>query len=127
MADLFQFFRFALVGIAGTALHYLLLIALVSGLGQPEALGAMVGAAAGALCNYQLNRRYSFNSTRRHREALPRFLAMAAVGTVLNGAIVGLLSNAGWHYLLAQVAATLLILILNFFVSKTWVFVKPHN
>ncbi|WP_342120789.1 GtrA family protein [Pseudoduganella sp. OTU4001] len=127
MRDLFQFVRFALLGALGTAVHYLLLIALVTGLKQPEALGAMVGACAGAFCNYYLNRRYNFRSTRRHREALPRFLAVAGLGIVLNGVIVGFLSQAGWHYLLAQAAATILILVINFFASKTWIFVNPNN
>jgi putative flippase GtrA len=47
---------------------------------------------------------------------------VAAAGAVLNGVLVGLLSSAGLYFLLAQVLATGLILVINFIVSKLWIF-----
>ena len=120
-----QFLSFVLVGAAGTVLHYLTLTAFVMlALLSPGAASA-VGACVGACVNYWLNYRFTFASTRGHREMLPRFFAVAAVGAVANGIIVSQLSGLGIHFLIAQVAATCTILVLNFLVSKKWIFQKP--
>jgi len=117
-----QFAKFALAGGLGTGLHYLVLIALVSGPGVAPGPAAFAGAAAGACLVYLLNRRYTFDSRQDHRRTLPRFVALAVAGALLNGLLVGLLSGAGLHFLLAQVVATAAILVLNFIVSKLWIF-----
>jgi putative flippase GtrA len=117
-----QFTRFAMAGGAGTAVHYLVLIALVFLAGAPPGRAAFLGAATGACVIYLLNRRYTFATSRSHTQALPRFALMAVTGAVLNGALVGLLSSAGMYFLLAQVLATCLILVINFIVSKCWIF-----
>jgi len=122
-----QFLHFGLIGALGTAMHYALLIALVQLLAVHEGIAAMCGAALGAICNYVLNYHFNFRSTRRHREALPRFLAMAGIGIALNGFIVAALSKAGLHYLLAQATATVLVLSMNFLVSRTWIFVNRNT
>ena len=122
---IWQFLSFVLVGAAGTVLHYfaltiLVLLALLS----PGAASA-VGACLGACVNYWLNRRFTFASTRPHREMMPRFFAVAAVGALANGLIVSKLSGFGMHFLIAQVIATCTILVANFLISKKWIFQKP--
>ena len=119
-----QFTRFAMAGGAGTCVHYLVLLALVSLAGIAPGRAAFAGAAVGACVIYLLNRRYTFASSRSrgHAQALPRFALLAAAGAVLNGALVGLLSGAGMYFLLAQVIATGVILVINFVVSKLWIF-----
>jgi putative flippase GtrA len=117
-----QIFKFVLVGGTGTALHYLVFVLAVATLAVRPGYAAFIGASVGAFANYVLNRRFTFDSRRPHRETLPRFALMAAVGAVLNGLLVGALSTAGLHFLLAQAIATVSILILNFVVSKTWIF-----
>jgi putative flippase GtrA len=121
-----QFLRFVAVGAAGTGLHYLVLVVLVALAGVAPGRAAAAGAVAGACVNYWLNRRFTFHSTRRHRKTVPLFIAMAALGAVLNGLIVGKLSSLGMHFLVAQVCATILILVLNFLMSKKWIF-QPHE
>jgi putative flippase GtrA len=122
--SILQFLRFVLVGAAGTACHYLTLSALVlAGMATPGTASA-VGACVGACINYWLNYRYTFVSTRSHREMMPRFFAVAAIGAVANGIIVSQLSGVGMHFLLAQVIATCIILLINFLVSKKWIFQK---
>lgn len=110
------------MGAIGTALHYGVLIFIVSVVNSDPAIGAMAGAACGAAFNYSLNYRFTFRSKRPHNEALPRFLLMAGIGVLLNGAIVKVLTMATVNYLVSQVGATLTILILNFFLSKLWIF-----
>lgn len=114
--------RFLAVGGASTALHYAVLVAAVEGFGWPAVLATAAGFLAGAVLNYQLNRRLSFGSRRGHREALPRFIAMVALGTLLNSLLLQAALIAGLHYLPGQVLATLLVLFFNYLVLRHWVF-----
>jgi len=117
-----QFLRFAAAGALGTACHYLVLLALSAGAGVAPGPAAACGALVGAVVNYWLNRSLIFRSERRHAEALPRFAAMALFGALLNGLIVGALARLGLHFMAAQVCATLLVLVLNYVISKKWIF-----
>ena len=117
-----QFLRFAAAGALGTACHYLVLLALSGGAGIAPGPAAACGALVGAVVNYWLNRNLIFRSERRHAEALPRFAAMALFGALLNGLIVGALARLGLHFMAAQVCATLLVLVLNYVISKKWIF-----
>ncbi len=117
-----QFIRFAGIGAIGTLVHWLILIIAVSrGLMNPLP-ATSIGAVCGALTNYVLNYRYTFHSRARHVEALSRFLLLGAVGVGLNAGIVALLAALGLHYLIAQLAATASVLLINFAASKQWVF-----
>ena len=115
--------RFAAVGVIGTLAHYLTLVIIVEAGGARPLIGSSVGFIVGAFVNYTLNYRYTFRSSRRHREALPRFYLIATVGFLFNGAIFWALSvPLGWHYLLAQVVATIKVLIWNFAANLLWTF-----
>jgi putative flippase GtrA len=117
-----QFLKFASVGAIATGLHYVIFLALVMLLGVAPGIAAFVGAAFGACVVYLLNRRYTFATQRGHGETLPRFILLSIVGAVLNGAIVGWLSRLGLYPLLAQMVATVIVLFINFVVSKKWIY-----
>lgn len=117
-----QLIKFAIVGGTGTALHYLVLIALVALQHMKPGYAAGVGAVVGAIANYLLNRRFTFDTQRPHRETLPLFALMALVGALLNGFLVAQLTGVGVYFLVAQAIATVVILFINFIVSKTWIF-----
>ena len=121
-ATLTQFLKFAAAGAVGTAFHYAVLVAWVEGAGGPVVPGTLAGFCAGALVNYLIARRYVFVSARSHGSALPRFALVAAAGAAINTAIVALLYAAGVHYLLAQVAATGMVLAFNFLANRHWTF-----
>ena len=83
----------------------------------------MTGISAGALTGYAANRRYTFASQVRHVVGLPRFLLVAAVGFVLNAALMAWMTGyPGVHYLVAQVVATGLVLLWNFAANRHWTF-----
>lgn len=123
-----QFLRFAAVGVAGTAVHYGVLIIAVQSLGIQPLMGSSIGFLLGALTNYLLNYRFTFHSKRRHREAIPRFYAVAAVGFVLNGLILAFLLNF-WdlYYLWSQIFATAIVLLWNFFANLVWTFAQSRS
>jgi putative flippase GtrA len=123
-----QFLAFATVGACGTAVHYATLIAGVS-IGIDPVTASALGWTFGAVVNYSLNYRFTFRSRLSHRQAAPRFAAIAAIGLVLNTLLMAIqIGPLGLHYLVAQVFATGAILCCNFVLSRTWAFKEaPRN
>jgi putative flippase GtrA len=121
-----QFFWYIIAGGIATAVHYAVLIALVEWAGLSAAPSAFIGALTGAVVAYLVNRHITFaGSTARHRQAVPRFMAIALVGAVLNGALVWLgVQQLGWHYLVAQALATVLVMGLTFRFNRLWTFAQ---
>lgn len=118
-----QFSLFTLVGVVGTVAHYSLLVVLVDGSAVAPVPASMAGALLGALVNYALNYRFTFASTRRHQDAMPRFLAVAGVGFGLNAVFMWItVEGLGFHYLLGQMCATALVLVWNFLGNRLWTF-----
>jgi putative flippase GtrA len=118
-----QFIRFAGVGVIGTGAHYLVLVALMELFDGEAIIASSAGALTGALVNYILNYHFTFRSNKRHVEAMTKFLAIAAVGFVLNGLLMSLLVyGLGLFYLAAQVLTTLTVLIWNFAGNRWWTF-----
>lgn len=128
-----QFITFALVGAIGTAGHYLTLILLVELLNKTAAIATTAGFIVGAIINYILNYRITFNSNKPHHQTLAKFLLIAAIGAVINSSLMYLGTNIlQYYYLLVQVIATLIVLLWNFIINKIWVFstavkLQPKN
>lgn len=121
--DFLAFARYTLVGGVATGGHYSVLLTLVEGFGATPALAAASGAACGALLAYAGNRRFTFRGRSNHGAALPRFLLVAAAGAGVNGAVVWAGTTAlAWHYLAAQIVATLLVLVATYGVNRAWTF-----
>ena len=121
-----QFFWYIVAGGIATAVHYAVLIALVELSGMAAGPAASIGALCGAAVSYLVNRRITFpGSQSNHTQALPRFMAIAMLGAMLNGALVWLgVQQLGWHYLLAQALATVLVLGLTFRLNRIWTFAQ---
>jgi putative flippase GtrA len=114
---------YLLTGVAATAVHYALLVAMVELAGLPAAPSAAFGATAGALVAYAANRRYTFPGSTPHGRALPRFLVVAAIGAAANGSIVWAGTELLYmHYLAAQLAATALVVWSGFTPNRRWTF-----
>lgn len=118
-----QFVRYGGAGAIGTAAHFAVLAALVQLAGAGPVGASTVGAIVGAIINYALNYRFTFGSRRAHHVALPRFCAIAAAGVVLNAAVLSAaLAFVRPHYLVAQVAATVAVLVAGFLANRKWTF-----
>ena len=111
------------IGAIGTTGHYVTLILLVQVIHTNPVIATTIGFVIGALINYALNYRLTFNSNKRHREALTKFFSVASLGAVINTAIMTVGINLlALHYLVIQVIATCFVLTLNFTANKYWTF-----
>lgn len=118
-----SFSRYTAVGIAATAVHYATLIAAVELFSAPAAPAAALGAVLGAFTAYAGNRRFTFASSKAHRQALPMFLLVAGLSAGLSAGLVWLLSTQlGIHYLAAQAAASVTTLVVGYGLNKRWTF-----
>lgn len=118
-----QFASFTSAGALGTIVHYLVLLGLVSIFSLRPVAASILGSLAGAIVNYLLSHHWVFRSERNHSETLSKFVAVGGVGLALNAAIMHVLVTiADMHYLLAQVAATGIVLFWNFFGNRFWTF-----
>ncbi|RLP75903.1 GtrA family protein [Xanthobacter tagetidis] len=118
-----QVISFAGAGGAAAVGHFSTLAALVElDLAGPVRASAC-GFLVGGVISYVLNRRFTFNATRSHVGAVPRFIAVAGVAFVLNAFLMDLLVHRlGLFYLLAQVITTGLVLIWTFSAYRIWAF-----
>jgi putative flippase GtrA len=117
-----HFIRYTAVGAIATALHYLLLIACVEWGRWPAYIASGFGAVVGAQVAYAGNRWFTFAHTGALRASWPRFQATALIGALIGMAVVALGVRLGVHYVLAQIAATLLSLVLTFAINRVWTF-----
>lgn len=115
--------KFAGVGAIGTIAHYATLVFLVQLFDANAVFASSAGAVTGATVNYFLNFHYTFRSSKKHSETLWKFFSIAAVGFLLNGVMMALLTGPfDLYYLFAQVIATGSVLIWNFFGNRIWTF-----
>jgi putative flippase GtrA len=114
--------RFGLVGALATALQYVILVILVRGAGVWPPVASAVGFVISAVGNYLLNYHYTFRSRLQHGPAAAKFLVLASVGLALNAALMAVLVDIGWHYLVAQVCVTALVFLWNFMGNSWWTF-----
>jgi putative flippase GtrA len=119
-----HFIRYATVGAIATAVHYLVLIACVEWGHWPAFIASGTGAVVGAQVAYAGNRWFTFAHTGALRASWPRFQATALIGALISMAVVAVGVRIGLHYLLAQIVATLLGLVLTFAVNRAWTFAK---
>ncbi len=110
------------VGGFATGCHYLLLIGLVEIAGLDATVATFLGACVGAGVAFFGQCAITFASRPHTTAALPRFLAVATMGAVLNSAIVWLGNILGLHYLIAQLIATIIVVFLTFLLNSHWSF-----
>lgn len=118
-----QFIRFVGVGCCSAVGHYGLLILLVQALHADPVVASAAGALLGAWINYTLNYRYTFRSTKRHRDSVTKFAVVAMVGLLLNTLFMWLcVELLRMHYLLGQIVTTGLVMLWSFGANRSWTF-----
>lgn len=118
-----QFARFLGAGAVSTVAHYAVLIGFVQLMSTDAILASVFGFCTGAVVNYLVNYHYTFDSSQPHTATLPRFIGVALVGVTLNTAAMSVqIKTLGLHYLVAQVLATVVVVLWNFAGNKLWTF-----
>ncbi|MGJ8668087.1 MAG: GtrA family protein [Oceanococcus sp.] len=118
-----QFVRFLGVGGSATAFMYVLLAILVELLHITPVWASAIAYSLSAVFNYWANYHFTFASQALHRRAMPRFIAIATCGLAINAAIMWLLIHpVAWHYVPAQLVATVAVLLWNFFTNRQWTY-----
>lgn len=118
-----QFVRFTGVGAVSAIGHYGLLIVLVQFFAVGAVAASVAGSLLGAVINYSLNYRFTFRSNKRHSESMTKFGIVAATSVVLNSIFMWVgVELIGAHYLLSQIATTVLLLLWSFGANRWWTF-----
>jgi len=117
-----RFGRYAGVGALATGVHYAVLVACVELAHWPAWVASGVGALVGAQVAYAGNRWYTFTHRGPLLPSWLRFHATALLGALVGMAVVALGVRLGLHYLVAQVVATLLAMLLTYAVNRGWSF-----
>ena len=115
----------AYIGAGGiaTASHYAVTIAAVDGLHAAPLAGSVAGFAVGAAVKYALNYTVAFRSRAPHGRAMARFVIALAAFMALNALLFAFFQGQlGWHYMLAQVTTTILLVPPGYLVHRLWVF-----
>ncbi|WP_111641269.1 GtrA family protein [Marinimicrobium alkaliphilum] len=119
-----QWVRFVLVGGVATGAQYVSLILFVESRLLPAVAASASAYAIGAAVNYLLNYYFTFASRQRHRDTLSKFVLVVALGLGLNTLSFWLLLLVLPWYLLAQVGATMITLVVNYLLHKHWIYRK---
>jgi len=118
---------FAMVGGFATGLQYLLMIALIWLTGVSAVVASGIGFVVSAVANYLLNARFTFRSGTRHASAVPKFIATAGAGLLINSLLLMFMTSLGLHLILAQILTTLGVLLWNYILNALWTFRnRPH-
>ncbi|WP_409271074.1 GtrA family protein [Neobacillus sp. SCS-31] len=125
-----SFVRFALVGMANTAVGLLIMLTLLNLAGASYWLSTFIGNAAGAALSYFLNRSFTFRSSVSFSKGAPRFVAVILVCYFASYWTSGQLIGAGAADFLppvyrddaAVLAGSGLYTVTNYFGQKKWVF-----
>ena len=131
-----QFFRYLFVGGIATVVDWGLLYGfehflriLFTGdmmMTASKYIAAAIGFGGGLLVNYFLSRAFVFNSQRsRANNRMGEFLGHALVGVIglgLTELLIFLGDLLGMHYMIAKVAATVIVFFWNYLARKFWVY-----
>lgn len=116
------FAKFICVGGIATLGQFLAITILIEWLHVPAVPASALSYLFGAICNYLLNYYLTFRAVGSHLSALPKFVLVVLLGLTANTMAFSFFLSILKIYLIAQILATALTLILNFFLHKFWIY-----
>ena len=118
-----RFFTYSAIGAVAAACHFSLLIVQVERLHVPPLAASACAFVGAALTNYVLNSTITFRDRRSTSWPLAKFFVISSVGLGLNSLFMAAILNIFHvHYLVAQGAATAMVLLWNFSGNFLWAF-----
>lgn len=83
-----QLLRFIAVGGLNTLLGFSIIVFLSRVVGVHDVIANVCGFAVGACCSYLLNKTFTFESRKRHRQAAPMFVLLIGLCMAANLAVL---------------------------------------
>lgn len=115
--------RFLVVGVTVTLVDFGLLALLHGLLGVQVVVSAVAAFLAAFVVNFTLSRQWTFESTQmKPGVQLVKFSILVAANTVVTAVGIWFLTSAGMQYLLAKLLLTAVIVCVNYFVMRLWIF-----
>ena len=116
------------IGVVSTLLHYALLILLKEQFNVNVIIASCSGYLLGGACNYLANYHFTFKSKSNHIPTLAKFVSVMAIGFLINLVLMKLMvEQFQFIYILAQVIATIGVLISNYCLHNYWTFKIDNN
>ena len=122
-----QLLSFLSIGALATLLQYVITALLVLGGWLPMVAASTLGFLLSAIFNYWAKGRFTFaaqGSAVSNRQQQLRFVLMVCLGCALNAGLLRVALALGLHAVVAQLIATLGVLVTNFAFSRLWVYRK---
>ncbi len=118
-----QLFWFGVVGVSAMAVHFAAVAGLLVPLGQSPLVANVGGFLIAFQVSYWGHRRLTFQADVAHRQAMPRFFAIACLSFAVNEAMYFvLLRYTPLDYRVALLIVLVLVAALTFVLSKLWAF-----
>lgn len=128
--DVGHFLKFAVVGVSGTVVDFVVLTLLVKAFGMPLIIANTISYSVGVVNNFLLNRFWTFSES-RSKPVVTQFIQFAIINVIaliLSDLIVAGLEGIlrptlqGNAYLAAKLVATILVFFWNFFANRLWTY-----
>ncbi|WP_025692185.1 GtrA family protein [Paenibacillus zanthoxyli] len=131
--DILQFVKFNIVGLLNTLVD-MAVFALLHSLGLFYVIAQIISYGAGTANSFILNSKITFKDRQRSKEEgfdhrqLLRFIALNLFVLCISLLLMSvLITRLGLQEFLSKVLVTFVTVIINFFGSRKWVFVKPKQ
>lgn len=122
-----KFLKFGITGVANTAVDLAVFQILSGWLGVNIYLSQVCSYSAGMLNSYVVNRSWTFHSKERFFSGqMVRFLVLGGLMLALSTGLLYLFTGMGLEKFPAKLVTTGLVLVVNFLLSKIWVFASSH-
>ena len=125
LEDLSRFIKFGLVGVLNTIINWILFI-LLNSMGVYYIISIIIAYSISTLNSYLWNSKWVFKYTGDNvNQTTFKFITLNIIGLVLNTIILFLLVDIiKLPKIIALIIATGVVMILNYFINKLWVFKK---
>lgn len=118
-----KFIKYSLVGVTGLSIDLTLMILLVEYYAWSPQSAATLSFALSASNNFIWNKLWTFrDKNQNYLRQYGQFILAAIIGLVINYLIMDTLLAYQVHYILARLAAIVVIVLWNFSINSLWTF-----
>lgn len=119
-------FKYLISGGTAAIIHYAILIGLVEIYRVNPFLATFIGLTVATVVNYPLQYYWTFTALTPHSVAFPKYVLVTSIAYGVNLLTFWILEEAiGINYIIAQMIATGVALVINFVVNSRYTFAHP--